>query len=199
MMENHSFPAHVLRNFVTTLSEEIGQGTFAAVLSNEGLPEEWAVPSYYNNLDPERAAQMYPLLQSALRTYYGRGARGALLRIGSRLWNRLLDDSSLGIKAQATLVRSLPQFMRRKPALELLARILGGGISVHTLDLDLLLVDRSSPVTHDPNDVAPVCVVTLGLIRECLFWADGQEHDIEERSCRAMGASQCEFKINIGG
>ncbi len=44
-METHSFPPHVLRNFVITLSEEIGQGTFAAVLSKEGLPEEWAAPS----------------------------------------------------------------------------------------------------------------------------------------------------------
>jgi predicted hydrocarbon binding protein len=24
-------------------------------------------------------------------------------------------------------------------------------------------------------------------------------HDIEERTCRAMGAQQCEFKVTIGG
>ncbi len=199
-METHSFSPHVLRNFVITLSEEIGQGTFAAVLSKEGLPEEWAAPSYYNSLSSERAAQMYSRLQSVLRAYYGRGARGALLRIGSRLWNRLLDDSSFGIKAQAAVIRRLPQSLRRKPTLELLARILGGdGISVHTLDLDLLLVDRSSPAAFEQTNAAPICFVTLGLIRECLFWAVGQEHDIEERACRTTGAPQCEFKINIGG
>jgi predicted hydrocarbon binding protein len=92
--------------------------------------------------------------------------------------------------------------MRRKSALELLARILSalpGNITVHTIDLDLLVVDQASPTTLDQSDDAPLCFVTLGMIRECLYWADGQEHDIEERICRASGARQCEFKIIIGG
>jgi predicted hydrocarbon binding protein len=199
-MEKNIFPARVLRHFVAALCEDIGQGALSAVLSNAGLPEEWSAPAHFSGLDDDRAAQAYSRLQSALRTYYGRGARGALLRIGARLWSRLLDDSTLGIKAQAVIVHGLPQSMRRKPALELLGRILGGnGISVHTQDLDLLLVDRSSPATLDQTDDAPICFVTLGLIRECLFWAVGREHDIEERACRASGALQCEFKINIGG
>lgn len=199
-MDKNTFPAHVLRHFVTALCEDIGQGSLSAVLSNAGLPEEWSAPAHFSGLDNDRAAQVYSRLQSALRTYYGRGARGTLLRIGSRLWSRLLNDSTLGIRAQAMIVRGLPQSMRRKPALELLARILGGnGISVHTQDLDLLLVDRSSPATIDQTDDAPICFVTLGLIRECLFWAVGREHDIEERACRASGALQCEFKINVGG
>jgi len=84
----------------------------------------------------------------------------------------------------------------------LLARILSttaGNITVHTLDLDLLLVDQSSPTTLNQSDDAPVCFVTFGLIRECLYWADGQVYDIEERACHAMGARQCEFKVTIGG
>jgi len=191
-----------MRRFVETLSEEIGQATVSAVLSNAGLPEDWALPAHFSGLDDERAAQVYSRLQFALRTYYGRGARGILLRIGSRLWNRLLDDASFGIKAQAAIIRGLPKSQRRKPALELLARILSavpGGITVHTLDLDLLFVDQTSPTTLDHTDPASICFVTLGLIRECLFWAVGQEHDIEERACRAAGAHQCEFKISIGG
>ena len=199
-MEKNTFPDHVLRHFVTALCDDIGQGTLSAVLSNAGLPEEWSNPAHFGGLDGDRAAQAYSRLQSALRTYYGRGARGTLLRIGSSLWNRLLDDATLGVKTQAMLVRRLPQSMRRKPALELLVRILGGnGISVHTQDMDLLLVDRFSPATIDQTDDSPICFVTLGLIRECLFWAVGGEHDIEERACRAAGALQCEFKINVGG
>jgi predicted hydrocarbon binding protein len=41
--------------------------------------------------------------------------------------------------------------------------------------------------------------MTLGMIRECLFWAVGSEHDIEEIACRALGAKACEFKISFGG
>ena len=199
-MTETAFPVRVMRRFVETLSSEIGHETFSAVLSKAGLPEEWAHPSHFMALDVGRTAQAYARLQSALRTYYGRGARGILLRIGAKLWDHLLDDSSFGLKAQAALIRGLPKSARRKPALELLARILGAtNISVHTLDLDLLLVDQTSPTTLDQSDDTPICFVTLGLIRECLYWADGKEHDIEERACRALGARQCEFKIIIGG
>ncbi len=201
-MTEAAFPVRVMRRFVETLSSEIGHETFSAVLSKAGLPEKWAHPEHFVALDEADTAKAYARLQNALRTYYGRGARGILIRIGSKLWQHVLDDSSFGLKAQAALIRGLPKSLRRKPALELLARILSaieGTVTVHTLDLDLLIVDQTSPTTLDQSDDAPICFVTLGLIRECLYWADGQEHDIEERACLAFGAGQCEFKIIIGG
>ncbi len=201
-MTEITFPPRIMRRFVETLSSEIGHDTFSAVLSKAGLPEEWAHSAHLGALDDTRTAQAYSRLQSALRTYYGRGARGILLRIGTKLWDHLLDDSGFGLKAQSKFIRGLPRSMRRKPALELLARILSampGNVTVHTLDLDLLLVDQTSPTTVEQSDDTPICFVTFGLIRECLFWADGQVYDIEERACRALGARQCEFKITIGG
>jgi predicted hydrocarbon binding protein len=196
------FSARIMQRFVETLSSEVGHETFSAALVNAGLPEEWAHSAHFAGLDNVRTAQAYARLQSALRAYYGRGARGILLRIGAKLWNYLLDDSTFAIKAQAALIRGLPKSLRRKPTLELLARILSsaaGSITVHTLDLDLLLVDQASPTTIDQSDDAPICFVTFGLIRESLYWADGQVYDIEERACRATGARQCEFKVTIGG
>ena len=201
-MTRIAFSPSIMQKFVETLSAEIGHETFRAVLSKAGLPKEWAHPIHFLALDDERTAYAYSTLQSAIRTYYGRGARGILMRIGSKLWDELLNESALGIKAQSAFIRGLPKPLRRKPALELLARILStvnGKMTVHTLDLDLLLVDQTSPTTLNQSDDTPVCFVTFGLIRECLYWADGQEHDIEERACRAMGAHQCEFKITIGG
>lgn len=191
----------IMKKFVEALSLEIGHATFSAALSKAGLPKEWANPVHFIGLDDQRTAQAYSRLQSALRTYYGRGARGILLRIGTNLWQKLLDDSTLGIRAQAALVRSLPSSLRRKPMLELLARILSsasGSITVHNLDLDLLFVDQASPTTLNQSGDVPICFVTFGLIRECLYWTDGKEHDVEERACRAMGAHHCEFKIAIG-
>lgn len=197
-----AFPANVMRRFVEALSTELGHDTFSAVISKAGLPEEWAHAAHFSALDDVRTAQAYARLQSALRTYYGRGARGILMRIGTKLWAPLLDDASFGLKAQAALVRGFPKALRRKPALELLAKFLGthaGDITLHTLDLDLLLVDHASPATQAQTNDEPLCFVTLGLIQECLFWAVGQVHDVEERTCRATGGSQCEFKITIGG
>ena len=200
-MTTTKFPANIMQKFVETLSSEIGRDTFLSVLSKAGLPADWAKPLYFAALDDERTAQSFARLQSAMRTYYGRGARGLLLRIGTKLWSKLLDDSSIGIKAKTALIRGFPRQMRYKPSLELLANFLDPNskqITVHPLDLDLLLVDQSSPTTLGQTDDNPICFTTLGMIRECLYWVDGREHDIEEISCRALGAKQCEFKITIG-
>jgi predicted hydrocarbon binding protein len=150
-------------------------------------------------MDSSESAKTYAALQAAMRTYYGRGARGVLLRVGQRLWNFLLDDAALGGKAQAAFVKRLPLMTRRRKAiLELLARLIGAqanDITVHTLDLDLLLVDHASPATDSQHDSHPICFVTQGLIRESLVWATGQNFDVEEISCKATGKESCEFKI----
>ncbi|MBL8063144.1 MAG: 4-vinyl reductase [Anaerolineales bacterium] len=190
-----------MRKFVETLFTEISRETVSAILSKSGLPREWRDPEYFSTLDGAQSTQAYANLQLALRTYYGRGARGTLIRLGEKLWEPLLSDAPFAIRTQASLIRRLPKALKRKPALELLAGLLGvkrGDITVHSLDLDLLLVDRSSPATVEQKDDSPICYVTLGLIRECLYWATGEQHDIEERACRAVGAGQCEFKITIG-
>jgi predicted hydrocarbon binding protein len=200
-MAKIAFHGRIMHSFVETLSSEIGSETLSTVLTKAGLPEDWAHPSHFAALDDVQMAHAYSRLQSGLRTYYGRGGRSILMRIGSKLWKSLLADSAIGIKTQAAFIRGIPKSMRRKPALELLACILSvtaGDITVHTLDLDLLLVDRTSPTALNQSDHDPICYVTHGLIRECLYWAVGQEHNIEERTCRASGAPQCEFKIIIG-
>jgi len=152
-------------------------------------------------MDPTESANTYASLQAALRAYYGRGARGVLVRVGQRLWNHLLADAALAGKAQAALIKRLPVTSRRKSAPELLGRLLGsrsGDITVHMLDLDLLLVDHASPTTEGMRGSTPICFVTLGLIRECLAWGTGQGHDVEEISCKSTGTNTCEFKINTG-
>lgn len=191
-----------MRKFAETLFAEIGKDTVYVILSKSGWPREKRSLEYFLALDAQQAPQVYAALQAALRTYYGRGARGTLMRLGAKLWEPLLNELPFATKAQAGLIRGLPKAMRRKPALEILAGLLGtkrGDVTVHSLDLDLLLVDSSSPAATGQKDDTPICYVTLGLIRECLYWATGEEHDIEERACKAMGSNQCEFKITIGG
>jgi predicted hydrocarbon binding protein len=193
------FSNRILRRFVETVAVELGADQFNGMLALSKLPPEWARSETFKKMDSSESAKTYAALQAAMRTYYGRGARGVLLRVGQRLWNFLLDDAALGGKAQAALVKRLPLVTRRRKAiLELLARLIGtqtNDITVHTLDLDLLFVDHASPATNDQHDSHPICFVTQGLIRESLFWATGQNFDVEEISCKATGQEACEFKI----
>lgn len=200
-MSAPKFPNRVLRRFVETVARELGGDQFNAMLALSKLPADWSRPQTFAKTDPEESAKAYAGLQSALRAYYGRGARGALTRVGQRLWHHLLEDAALGGKAQAAVIKRLPLATRRKSALELLAKFMGaapGDITLHTLDLDLLLADHASPNADGQSASAPICFVTQGLIRECLFWATGQTCDVQETSCKAMGENACEFTITGG-
>ena len=200
-MSETKFSNRILRRFVETVAVELGTDQFNVMLALSKLPSEWASPETFLKMDPTESAKTYAALQAAMRTYYGRGARGVLLRVGQRLWNFLLDDAALGGKAQAALIKRLPITSRRKSILELLARLVGnqpGDIMVHNQDLDLLLVDHASPAAENQHDSHPICFVTQGLIRESMFWATGQGFDVEEISCKAMGKEVCEFKIMAG-
>ena len=200
-MSEIKFSNRITRRLADTISRELGADQFTAMLGLSKLPAEWSKPDAFLKMDAFDSAKAYASLQAAMRAYFGRGARGVLLRVGQRMWNHLLEDASLGGRAQAAVIKRLPQNTRRKPTLDLLAKFLSaspGDITVHTLDLDLLLVDHASPTASGQSESAPICYVTQGLIRESLFWATGTGYDIDESACKAQGHHVCEFKITIG-
>src|SRR5512138_1818146 len=104
---------------------ELGADQFDAMLALSKLPSQWVDPKVFLKMDGAEAAKAYAALQTAMRTYFGRGARGVLLRVGQSLWGHLLDGSGLGSKTQAAVIKRLPLNARRKPTLELLSRLLG--------------------------------------------------------------------------
>ena len=190
-----------LRRFIETLAIELGEDQFSAMLGLSKLPPEWADPDALIKLNTVESAKAYAALQAAMRSYFGRGARGVLLRVGERMWHKLLDDASIGNRGYATIIKRLPLTTRRKSTLELVARFLSaqpGDMTIHTLDLDLLLVDHASPTANGYSDSSPVCFVTQGVINESLTWATWQGHDVEEVACKARGDKNCEFKVTTG-
>ena len=200
-MSEPAFSSRILRRFVEAAAVELGTDQLNAMLALAEMPVKWSNPNSFRKMDESDAARAYASLQAAMRAYYGRGARGTLLRVGQRLWHHLLDDAALAGKAQAAVIRRLPLASRRKPTLELLSRFLSarsGDITLHTLDLDFLFADHSSPTTQGYQSRSPICFVTQGLIRESLLWATGQRYDVEETSCKARGDADCEFKITTG-
>ncbi len=193
-------PRH-LRIFVEMVASELGADNLAAVLEKASLALPLPDPEAAARLDASAAASAYADLQKVLRTYYGRGARGILLRVGGQMWKKLLDRAPLTLKPQIALARGLPASASAKPALELLAKLFStkpGDLTVHTLDPNLLLVDHAGPASTGQRSDEPICWVTMGLIREALYWGAGREFDVTETSCRALGAQACEFKIKTG-
>ena len=188
--------------FIEAATQEVGADKLPAVLAGNHLSPSVLERGALARRDGAEPAQIYASLQQALRLFYGRGARGILLRIGQGMWERMTAQANFLEKAELEIARRLPVPARRRRMLNLLAGRLregGGAVSVHTLDLDLLLVDYSAAATKNQTSAEPICFVTLGLIRGALFWATGQEADMQEITCKAAGAPACEFKVKLGG
>ena len=191
-----------LKQFVFAAFDEVGVDKLARVLSSAGLSPAIVETDSLNNLDGHAAADIYARLQHALRIFYGRGARGILLRVGRTIWERMLSESSFREKAELEILRRLPMPARRRRTLDFVTdhlRAEGGSTTIHLLDTDFLLVDRSSAATCGQESAEPICFVTLGLLEASLYWATGKDADIEEISCRAAGGAACEFKVRLGG
>lgn len=201
MTNKTTFSPKLLEIFVALVREEIGEERLSVILGKSNLPRRWANSPDLGSLSETEAAESYAGLQSAIRAYYGRSARGILIRVGSSFFKALLKNASFKEKTQAKLLKGLPQTSRRKAAMELLIRLLDTppeGMTVHTLDLNLLLVDKHSPSAHNQHDDEAICYVTIGLIREAIYWSMGKDAQIEETSCKAMGSEACEFQILFG-
>ncbi len=195
-------PVSFFGMFLPILRAELGEETLLGIFEKANLPADLLDPQAASGANSQSAAEAYARIQQAVRVYYGRGARGSLVRIGRLLWPRLLETAPLSDKARAQWVRALPLSLRPKATLELAASLLRtspAGVTVHTLDLDLLLVDHAAAATLGQSEPGPICSVTLGLLHEALFWATGREHDLDEVACRAAGGTACEFKIKLEG
>jgi predicted hydrocarbon binding protein len=193
--------SRLVQLFVQVTQEELGAADLELVLSPAHLEPARLEKEALVHLDGQQAAELYACLQQALRTYYGRGVRGLLLRIGRRMWDRLVVLATFREKAELEITRRLPVPARRRRALAFVAERLqegGGSASVHLLDMDLLLADQASAATLRQSSRHCLCFVTQGLIQGALFWATGQEADVEEIACRAAGAPACEFKVSFG-
>ena len=194
--------SRIVQLFVEAALQEVGAENMPRVLEMVSLLPSVIEKDSLDNLNGMQSAELYALLQQALRLFYGRGARGILSRIGYGIWERITTRANFLEKTELEVVRWLPVPARRRRVLDLIAerfRAGGGAASVHTLDLDLLLVDHSAAAAFGQSSDEPICYVTLGIIQGALFWATGQEADVEEVTCKATGAQACEFKVKLGG
>ena len=193
-----TFPPVLLRQFIQTTIAEVGASELSQVIADASLIDMNRISSI-NSLE---AGEIYAKIQQQLRLYYGRGARGLLLRIGQGFWEPALLAQGIVERTLAIGVKALPAGSRQKPILDLLAKFMRGNegsAAVHSLDLNLLFVDSSSPATVNLSESQPICFVSQGLIRGALYWATGKNYDVEETSCRAMGSDSCEFKVVVQG
>ncbi len=186
-----------VRRLMLAIQEVMGQSGLATVLRQAGLQRFANAPPPANGELSLRAAEYASMLQ-AIENYYGRGARGTLLRVGYASFDQLVSSQRLQSAVYQLLFRVLPMRNRQILTLRWLARDLAGRrgrVTVHVNDRRLNLVDHESDATVGRHRDTEICWETLGEIQEALKWSTGREYEVSELSCKAKGDPACRFEV----
>jgi predicted hydrocarbon binding protein len=196
---NRNLPGIFIRHFLMACEAEIGDYSLQLILYQAGL-KRFISQQVKSSNTIEICAQEYAALQQAIRDYYGRGARGVLNRIGRTTWNEIARQAPFLHKTGFFVTRLAPRTLHLYRALEYMAAQLGGPngqVSVHSFDQDLIFYDQTSDATYNQIAREPICWVTLGLIQGATVWAIGEEQDVDEIACKAVGADACKFRLRL--
>ncbi len=186
-----------VRRLLLAIQDVMGQSGLATVLRQAGL-QRFASALPPANGEPALHAAEYASMLQAVENYYGRGARGTLLRVGYASFNRLVASQRLLSNAYRLIFRLLPLQSRQIITLRWLARELAGRrgrVTVIREDRRLSLVDHESDATVGRHRDTEICWETLGEIQEALKWSTGLEYDVSEISCKAKGDPACRFEV----
>jgi predicted hydrocarbon binding protein len=183
-----------LRRVLLGIQDVMGTTGLATILRQAGQIR------YANTLPPDDSnpalpAAEYAALLQAIENYYGRGARGTLMRIGAASFNALVKSRPLARALYATLGRLLPVRQKRAWAVRWLAREMGGHVTVEATRWQLKLIDLTSAATMGRQRDVEICWLTQGEIMEALKWVTGREHEVAETACKARGDPACRFEI----
>jgi predicted hydrocarbon binding protein len=142
----------------------------------------------------------FGLFQHALREYYGRGARGLLIRAGRGTWEILAKNLPWQKAIQSHLIPYLPLSYKSRLGLNQLRTLLCYPESLTQVTKqgqDLYYTDCSGLGISELTAGEPVCWTMLGLIQGALESVTKRAFEVEEVSCRGSGSEACKFRIHF--
>lgn len=196
-----------MRWALLAIEEVIGKQGMAVVLRDAGLEE--LIDNYPPNetrISKSLTFGDYANLSAELLAFFGRAGKGMLRRIGRLSAQHGIRQQS-GLFGLATVLSSkvLPIPMQLKIGLSHiqsgftnLNKAAGQQVQLRLDDLG----DRFSYVDHHCWQCAgkaadePICLIRAGTLQEALHWLTGQEFEVHETECRAMGAPACTWEIS---
>ncbi len=188
--------ARALRTMLA-IQDVMGLSGLTTILRQAGL-QRYANALPPANHEPGLRATEYATLMQAIENYYGRGARGTLMRIGYASFLRFVKGKPVQAALYRAFFRLLPMQPRRLQVLRWLAGELagpGGRMTVHLDDRRINVVDHTSDATTGRQREHEICWETVGQIKEALKWGTGLEYEVTEMACRAKGDAVCRFEV----
>jgi len=195
------YPNKMGRFFLAALQDTLVQDGYNDLLEWADLAhyaESMPVDNWTRAFDFETIAK----LNQGLSELFGpRGARSLALRTGRGFFRSGLEEIG-ALAGVIDLARgSLPLQTKLKNGLTAVARMFS-----QTSDQTTWLVAQElqffyhvdpCPVCWQRTAESPICFITVGFLQEALcMLSDGQDHRVQQTTCKAMGEDSCIFRID---
>jgi bacteriochlorophyll 4-vinyl reductase len=197
--EEWRFTNALMRQAILAIGEVMGERGLKVVLRQVGLER------YVDELPPNDLGQgvrttEYAALNEAVEEFYGRAGKGMLKRIGRASFRYGVEEQATLMGIAGTALKVMPQKMRIKFILSQMAKSLMEVNEVTDIRIEetpegFVFADSTCGVCCCRTAEHPICYLYTGSIGEAVKWATGQDYEIREIECRAMGAEACRFLV----
>jgi predicted hydrocarbon binding protein len=189
----------LVRQALIAAREVMGENGLITVLRTSGLER------FVNNMPPDDAnpgvkTSEYARLNEAIESFYGRGGRGMLRRIGKASFQYAVREQSALLGLAGAALKLLPPRQRIKFILTQMVDALKKTNPQVQAWVDetggkLAYVERTCAICYGRQSEQPICHLYIGSISEAVRWATGTDYEVRETHCVARGDEYCRFEV----
>jgi bacteriochlorophyll 4-vinyl reductase len=189
----------LMRQALVAVKEVMGKNGLNAVLRMSSL-EQYVDNLPPDDLDPSVKSSDYARLNEAIESFYGRGGRGMLRRIGKASFQYAVREQSALLGLAGVALKLLPRKQQIRFILNSVANALKKTnpqvqVEVEEADNRFAYVARTCSVCYGRQSDKPICHLYVGSIGEAVRWATGQAYQVQETQCIAKGDPYCRFEV----
>jgi len=188
-----------MRQAILAIGQVMGERGLKVVLRQAGLAR-YVDELPPDNLELDVTAAEYAALNQAVEEFYGRAGKGMLRRIGRASFRYGVEEQATLMGVAGTALKLMPRKTRIKFILTQMAKALMDVdeetyIEVYESPEGFVFADFTCGVCYGRQAGHPICHLYVGSINEAVKWATGQDYQVREIKCRAMGAEACRFLV----
>jgi predicted hydrocarbon binding protein len=189
----------LVRQALVLAQEVMGENGLNAVLRARGL-ERFICNFPPNDTNPGIKTVEYARFNEAIESFYGRGGKGMLRRIGKASFQYGVREQGALMGVAGAALKLMPQKGRIKSVLNAMVNAL----KKTNPQVDAWVEEEGDKIAYCESTCAiclgrhsdqPVCHLYVGSIGEAVRWATDQEYEIAETHCVAKGDPHCRFKV----
>ena len=193
------FTNALMRQAILAIREVMGESGLKVVLRQVGL-ERYVEQLPPNDTEQGVATTEYAALNQAVEEFYGRAGKGMLQRIGRASFRYGIEEQAALMGVVGTGLKLMPQKTRIKFILSQMAKSLMSVNEVTHIEIQetpegFVFADSTCGVCCCRKADRPICHLYIGSLSEAVKWAAGQDYEVREIECRALGAEACRFLV----